>query len=110
MKLPTNTIIDPRKVTHYLLVPQATGDKSAYLAGAGYTMETAFRLVADLRTQVLPHEAAPVENTVHGQYYEIRVPLTGPNGRTLRICSIWMKEHLSGITKFITLVPDKTRK
>lgn len=110
MKLPSNTIIDPRKVTHYLLVPQATGDKSTYLAGAGYTMETALHLLADLRTQVLPHEATPVETTAHGQYYEIRVSLTGPNGRTLRICSIWMKEHLSGTTKFITLVPDKTRK
>ncbi len=110
MKLPSNTIIDPRKVSHYLLVPQATGDKSAYLASAGYTMETAHQLISDLRTQVLPHEATLVENTVHGQYYEIRVSLTGPNRRTLRICSIWMKEHLSGITKFITLVPDKNRK
>jgi hypothetical protein len=110
MKLPSNTVIDPRKVTHYLLVPQPTGDKSAYLAGAGYTMENALNLVSDLRTQILPHEATPVENTIHGQYYEIRVSLIGPNGRSLRICSIWMKEHLSGITKFITLLPDKNRK
>jgi len=110
MKLPADAIIDPRKATHYLLVWRAKGDKSAFLGRAGYTMATASRLVADLRAQILPHEAIPLESTGHGQYYEIRAPLTGPNGRTLRIRAIWMTEHLSGITKFITLVPDKTRR
>jgi hypothetical protein len=110
MKLPSDAIIDPKKITHYLLVHQATGDKSAYLAGAGYTMATASHLIADLRAQILPHEAVAGENTVHGQYYEISASLAGPSGRTLRIRSIWMTEHLSGLTKFITLVPDKTHK
>jgi len=30
-----------------------------------------------------------------------------PNGVTLQIRSIWMKENVSGVTKFITLVPEK---
>ena len=109
MKLPTEAIIDPRKATHYLLVWRAKGDKSAFLGRAGYTMATATQLIADLRAQILSHDAFPVESTEHGQFYEIRAALTGPNGQTLRICAIWMTEHLSGLTKFITLVPDKTR-
>jgi len=39
VKLPSNTIIATDKFTRYLLVPQARGDKSAFLAGAGYTLE-----------------------------------------------------------------------
>ena len=109
MKLPPDTIIDPRKATHYLLVSRAKGDKSAFLGRAGYTMATASQLIDDLRAQILPHDAVPIESTGHGQFYEIRAPLTGPNGRALRICAIWMTEHLSRLTKFITLVPDKTR-
>lgn len=110
MKLPPATVIASRKATHYLLVWRAKGDKSKFLARAGYTLATAAQLIDDLRTQILPHEADPVESTVHGQYYEIRASLTGPNGRTVHIRAIWMTEHLSGITKFITLFPDKTRR
>jgi hypothetical protein len=33
--------------------------------------------------------------------------LTGPNEVALDIRSIWMEERLSGVTKFITLVPEK---
>ncbi len=110
MRLTPDAHIDPRKATHYLLVWRAKGDKSAFLGQAGYTLATASQLVSDLRAQILPHEANPVESTEHGQYYEIRAPLTGPNGRTLRIRAIWMTEHLLGITKFITLFPDNTRR
>lgn len=35
-----------------------------------------------------------------GRYYEIRVTLTGPNGVKLAVCTIWMTENLSGVTKF----------
>jgi hypothetical protein len=37
MKLPADTVIAPEKVTKYLLVRQARGDKSAFFARAGYT-------------------------------------------------------------------------
>jgi len=35
--------------------------------------------------------------------------LTGPNGVALAVRTIWMTEHLSGVTKFVTLIPDKRR-
>jgi hypothetical protein len=70
MKLPGDTIIAAEKVTRYLLVSQTRGDKSAFLARGGYTIENADQLLHDLR-------------------------------------SIWMKENVSGVTKFITLIPEK---
>lgn len=107
MKLPADAIIAPDKLTRYLLVRQTRGDKSAFLARGGYTLEKADQLLLDLRTQLLPLDATPLPSTEFGQFYEIRGPLFGPNGVTLHIRSIWMKENLSGVAKFITLIPEK---
>ena len=109
MKLPTTTIISAEKATLYLLVPQARGDKSAFLARAGYTLDNPEDLLRDLRTQLLPLEAAVTKSNPFGQYYENRGNLKGPNGITLPVRAIWMTEHLSGVTKFVTLLPDRRR-
>jgi hypothetical protein len=109
MKLPAETIIAPEKITQYLLVPQARGDKSGFLERAGYTSEHADELLRDLRVQLLPLEAIPGKSNQFGQYYETRGDLTGPNGMTLAVRAIWMTEHLSGVTKFVTLLPDKRK-
>jgi hypothetical protein len=109
MKLPADTIIAPDKVTLYLLIPQARGDKSGFLERAGYTMENAGQLLNDLRTQLLPLDATPGKANAFGQYYETCGRLTGPNGIALAVRAIWMTEHLSGATKFVTLLPDKRK-
>ena len=109
MKLPANAIIATEKLTRYLLVPQARGDKSAFLSGAGYTLETVDQLLHDLRTQILPSDATTLKSGKFGQYYEIRGRLIGPNGATRAVRTIWITEHLSSITKFVTLIPDKRR-
>jgi len=102
MKLPADAIIAAEKVTDYLLVSQTRGDKSVFLARGGYTIENAEQLLHDLRTQAVLLDATPLHSTEFGQFYEIRGPLVGPNGVTLQIRSIWMKENVSGVTKFIT--------
>lgn len=107
MKLPPDSIIATSKLTRSLLVPQAKGDKSNFLATAGYDLDGVDRLMDDLRTHVLTGDAQPLQTTEHGQYYALRGDLTGPNGRTLHVRTIWMKEHLSQHTKFITLIPER---
>lgn len=109
MRLPLDSVIAREKVTRYLLVAQPRGDKSAFLAQAGYDAADPDRLLADLREQVLPLDAVLLESNEFGLLYEIRAALTGPNGRVLRVRTIWMTEHLSRVTKFITLLPDKQR-
>jgi hypothetical protein len=107
MKLPADAVIVKEKLTQYLLLPQARGDKSAFLAQAGYVLEKADQLLMDLRAQILPLEAETLESNAFGQYYQVRGTLIGPNAVALRIRTIWMTEHLSGVTKFITLIPDQ---
>ena len=79
----------------------------ALLALAGYTLDNADRLMHDMRTQLLPLDAEFFDQTEYGPKYRIRGTLTGPNGRVLRVVSIWMKEDATEETKFVTLFPDK---
>ena len=52
-------------------------------------------------------EAELFDETEYGTKYRIRGTLTRPNGRVLRVLTIWMKEEATGATKFVTLMPDK---
>ncbi|MDA1142049.1 MAG: hypothetical protein O3B01_26100 [Planctomycetota bacterium] len=109
MKLPADSTIAPDKITAYLLVPKARGDKSGFLAQAGYALDHSDQLIMDLQRQILPLDASLTQSNKFGQYYEIRGTLTGPNGMVLAVRTVWMTERLSGVTKFITLIPDKRR-
>ena len=105
MKLPTNAIITLEKLTSYLLVEQPRGDKSRFLAEAGYTIANPERLREDLRQQLLSLDAAPLPSRGYGDLYEIRGILRGPNGVGLPVRTIWMRERATSLVKFITLVP-----
>jgi hypothetical protein len=107
MKLSPDTVIAREKLADYLLRPREDHDKAGFLALAGYGTDDAEKLEADLRAQILPLEAAAAGTTVYGEKFVIRGLLCGPNGRTLRILSIWMLEKATGLTKFITLYPDR---
>ena len=74
---------------------------------AGYTKDNADLLLRDIHQQILPLEADCFEQTEYGPKYRIRGTLTGPNGRALRVVTIWMKEDTTNQTKFVTLFPDK---
>jgi hypothetical protein len=109
MKLPSESLISMEKITGYLLVPLARGDKSAFLARGGYTLANARQLHDDLRSQILPLDSVPAGENQFGRYYELRGLLRGPGGVGIRVRTIWMTEHLSGRTKFVTLIPDKQK-
>ena len=109
MKLPIDALIATEKLTKSLLVKRPVGDKSEFLRRAGYTLDNWQQLEQDIRQQVLSQEAVPIEQTRYGEYFEIRASLTGPNGVALSVRTVWMRES-SGVTKFITLYPDRGRR
>ncbi len=108
MRLPADAVIAREKLTEYLLLRRPEDDKSAFLALAGYSLDNAGRLMADIREQLMPLDAELIENTEYGAKFSLAGVLIGPNGRTLRVVTIWMTEEATGETKFITLYPDKT--
>ena len=81
------------------------GEGTPLSGGSNYRLS----LPANMRAQLLPLEAQRLESNTFGQYYEVRGTLTGPNGVALPVRTIWMTEHLSGVTKFVTLIPDQRR-
>lgn len=107
MRLPTDTIIAESKLKFYLLTWRASDDKSVWLAKAGYSLENWQDLEQDLRHLISSHDAKLFETTRFGKMYEIKTVLSGPNGKSLRIRSYWMTESATGLTKFITMFPDK---
>jgi hypothetical protein len=62
-----------------------------------------------LRNQILSRDAQPSELTPYGQSYEIIGKLTGTNGKSICVHTIWMTETATNITKFITLYPSKEK-
>ena len=106
MKLPADAVIARSKVTDYLLVRQDRGDKSAFLERAGYSALHPDRLINDLMRLSSESGAELVEENEFGRYYEVVGTLTGPAGVKLGVKTIWISEHLSGVTKFITLIPS----
>ena len=106
MKLPANSEIARIKVTQYLLKSRDEDDKSKFLSRAGYTLAHADKLLEDLRG-LLDGEAEFIQATEYGDKYRIRGTLTGPNGKRLRVLSVWMTEEATRRTKFVTLYPDK---
>lgn len=110
MKLPSDALIATEKLTKYLLVKRPVGDKSEFLKRAGYTVDNWEELEQDIRQQILSQEAVPLEQSRYGDYFEIRASLTGPNRVALNVRTVWMKESRSGVTKFITLYPDRGRR
>jgi hypothetical protein len=109
MKLPADSEVPLPKLEKYLLVPLARADKSKFLARAGYSTGNAQQLMADIRSQILPLDALPAGTTKFGEFLEIRGALLGPNGVSLRVRTIWIREPLPGRTRFVTLLPDKSK-
>jgi hypothetical protein len=107
MKLPADSAIARNKLTHYLLIRREEHDKSLFLSKAGYALKDAEQLELDIRRQLLPLDAEFLDRGGYGIKYIIRGKLKGPNGRVLRVVSIWMIENAGGSAKFVTLYPDK---
>ncbi len=105
MKLPADAVISIQKLRDYLLTLQSRGDKSRFLAQAGYTRANPWELERDLRGQILPLDAMLLPAREYGDRYEIRGKLHGPNGMEIPVRTIWMRESETGVVKFITLIP-----
>jgi len=110
MRLPEDAIISPEKLKGYLLAPRKRNDKSKWLDQEGYNLENWQTLENDVRNQLLTEDASFLESSAYGDLYEIRGTLKGPAGKGLPVCTVWMAETATKITKFITMYPDKRRR
>lgn len=92
----------------YLLLPREENDKSKFLASAGYTLANWEVLEHDLHQLIQTSEVSDIKTSPYGIKYEIRDVLNGPNGRKLRVVTIWIQIATTEDIRFVTLFPDRT--
>jgi hypothetical protein len=108
MVISKDATIPVEKIRDYLLKWIEKDDKSGYLKLAGYFRENYQKLIDDIRDQLLPAEAVLQEQRKDGELYRCRGNLRGPNGRELRVRTVWLVGEGTK-PRFITLVPDKEK-
>lgn len=108
---PQNAVIPPEKLRDYILSPTHPDGraKAAYLARLGYCQDEWSRLEADLREQILTREAQLARSSPYGQKYEILGPLTGPNGATAWVRTIWIVLSGAENLRLVTVLPEEKR-
>ena len=104
-----DSIITPEKLRDYLLSPTHPDGhgKAEYLARLGYSQAQWSRLEADLREQHSSREAGPSRPSAYGQKYEILGPLTGPNGASGWVRTIWIILTGEKQARLVTLIPEE---
>jgi hypothetical protein len=102
-----DVIIAPEKLRDYILSPKHPEGraKATYLARIGYRQTEWRRLDADLRGQILKGNAKHAKPSPYGQKYEILGRLTGPNGTSAWVRTIWIVLVGETVARLVTLIP-----
>ena len=101
-------VISPEKLRDYLLNLQHRrgSAKANLLLSMGYQRQRWQILEADLRQQHLQLDATAVSRNEYGECWMIQGPLTGPNGRTVEMRSIWQIDIHQTVARLITMYPE----
>lgn len=106
MQLPNSehAVIDSAKLRDYLLSTshQVGRFKARFFESLGYLADNWERLEADIRDLIAVAEARPSEKTEYGQKYEVRGTITGPNGRSAEVVTVWIVLTGEDVPRFIT--------
>ncbi|MEA2690723.1 MAG: hypothetical protein QOJ16_110 [Acidobacteriota bacterium] len=110
MKVPPDAVIPMEKLTAYLLVPREWDDKSKFLAQAGFVRENPHLLLAAIRELAATAEAMEDRRSEYGVFLRAEGGLTGPNGLTLTVVTIWLQSRHDGRVRFVTMKPWKEKR
>jgi hypothetical protein len=103
--------IDPAKTRDYLLDPGHSegGSKAKFFERLGYSRLAWRRLESDLRNA---HDSGTMRSDVrteHGDKYRLVSRITGPNGRTAVVLTVWIVREGEAFARFVTAHPGRAR-
>lgn len=104
----TKASVDHKLQTYLLNPDHPVGGAKAkwYRQALGFTRENADELARQL---VFDRETAvPTIKTNHGQKFSQTIPIKGPNGRTIEVVIIWIR-NLDGVIRMVTAPPPKKK-
>lgn len=110
MKLPrySEAIIPKEKFTQYALNPRKDIDKSrAFELALGYTMENVDELIAQIHDKLSEYNAIKKDDKGWGNRYEVKMELTGPNGKTAKVITAWIDDKKAGEMRLTSAYIDK---
>jgi len=109
MKLPGAgaATIDSAKVRDYLFSKSHPVGrfKASFFASLGYAPARWELLRDDLNALAREEHAVTGPRTSYGQKYEVRGSLTGPNGRSAAVVTVWIILHGESSPRFVTAFP-----
>lgn len=99
--------IDPAKVRDYLLSESHSVGrfKASFFASLGYTPARWELLRSDLHALALQEDAATGLRSSYGQKFEVRGTLSGPNGRSAAVVTVWIILQGESSPRFVTAFP-----
>lgn len=102
-----DAIIDPAKLHGYLLsAAHPLGRfKARFFSALGFSFDRWQELESALRTQHLTQEAEPALVMRSGQKFTIQAILTGPNGQSAGVVSVWFIRSGESTPRFVTAYP-----
>jgi Domain of unknown function (DUF6883)/Domain of unknown function (DUF4926) len=100
-------LILPEKLRDYLLSPNHPIGryKAAFFRSLGYEQDDWEALEHDIRS-LLTGNAEEMDVTEYGTKYSILGPITGPNGRSTNIVSVWIILMGEDVPRFVTAYPE----
>ena len=110
IKLPRywEAAIPREKFLEYALNPQKDQDKAkAFKSALGYTMENADDLIQQIYDKLPEYEAKEKTDKGWGKRYEVRMELTGPNGKTAKVITAWIDDKNTRQMRLTSAYIDK---
>ena len=96
-------VIEDSKLVSYALNPQSErGQHKArvFESALGFNLSN-WQHLSRAMWDALPHQTATfMSETVFGRKYEVVMPITGPNARTVDVSTIWQFDRLPDAAQF----------
>ena len=109
MKLPNGgvAIVEERKIREYLVSrSHPVGRfKARFFASLGYGPDNWRVLAAAIRGLATHEDAQLVEENEHGRKYMVQGTLTGPQGRSAEVVSVWIIRVGDDVPRLVTVYP-----
>ncbi|BFG78656.1 hypothetical protein PTKU46_66890 [Paraburkholderia terrae] len=101
-----NAVIDPRKITNYVLDSEhpVGGNKARVFDSAlGFNQSNADGLISQIQEGVTKYPATPGKADQYGQRFTVDIPVTGPNGNTVPVRTGWIYDPGSSTPRLTTV-------
>ena len=101
-------IIPKEKFINYALNPNKQLHKAtAFELALGYNLGNYDKLIDNIRSNLVNFPAIQKENTKYGMLYEVRMSLTGENGKTAKVITGWIDDISNGEMRLTTVYVDR---